>query len=211
MINIPNNVDLIISRHGQTKLNELIESNFGYSRMEWEDNSSYKLLTNRGKQQSEMLGLFLKRKKWLPDIFLTSTSERSIKTTEIVSSIIGFTLSSNNFFSMEIFKETCCYEFIDDHIPNHTFSEMASYEDKILESHNVISYLGRDEFVGKKILFIGHELRNTFLLDAILSRKTEMNVSSVFFPNCGVHFLSRGNCGKLIDEGGAFSVEELLG
>lgn len=202
--------DIIMSRHGETRLNSLMATNHGYSKMKWERSEENKRLTVKGKTQASQLGRYLKRNRWIPDIFLTSTSERTIQTATIAATELDIILSNDNLIKLETLKETCCFEYMNDHIPNHTFGRFPSYNEKILEAKSLLDILWDEHFLGRHILFIGHEMRNTFLLDAALGKRTVMNVPSVCFPNCGIQFLKRGGQRQLFDLGGVFHLDHLL-
>lgn len=204
------NADIIITRHAETFLNSLIHENHGYSKMEWESCLEYKQLTENGLKQACQLGCFLNSNGWIPDIFITSSSERAIRTAKIAANELHINLNDNNFIALSSLKETCCFEYINNHIPNHTFKNLSSYEGKIAEAKKVAEIFSGKRFINKKVLFVGHELRNTFLLDAILGKRTIMDVSSVSFPNCGIQLLKRGVQGHFIDLGGIFTLDSLL-
>jgi len=203
------NADIVMSRHGETRLNSLMARNHGYSQMKWERSEENKKLTVKGKTQASQLGSYLKRNGWIPDIFLTSTSERSIQTATIAATELDITLSDDNLIKLAILKETSCFEYMDDHIPNHTFGKFPSYNEKILEAKDILAVLWEERFLGRHVLFIGHEMRNTLLLDAALGKRKIMNVPSVCFPNCGIQFLKRGERCQLFDLGGVFHLDRL--
>ncbi len=201
--------DILMTRHAETRLNVLIAGNEGYSRMEWEHCEGNKRLTSRGRTQASRLGRYLKRVDWIPDIALTSTAERTILTARIVAKELGIEQKDDWLLALGVMDETCCREYMANHIPDHTFGDFSSYESKVSEAEELLAVFWGQRVMGKKVLFVGHELRNTFLLDAALGRRTRMDVQSVCFPNCGIQFLKRAR-GRLLDVGGVCHLDEVI-
>lgn len=87
---------------------------------------------------------------WIPDIIFASTSERTIQTSQIIANELGVNLNSNNFIISSALKETCCFEYIIDHIPNYEFANMSSYEEKIVETKEIAKIFLDKQLFGKK-------------------------------------------------------------
>ena len=178
------NVDLIITRHGETYLNSLIYANGSISCQAWEDDQGLKQLNNKGISQAIKLGQYLKSYGWVPEKILTSCSKRTQETARLINKSLG--IDRNRIKSCELLAETATQTYLDEHMPDHKYKNLPSYETELANAEIFFKNHIFPEIRNGPVLIIAHEIRNTFLLDFLSGKRTEMSVKDVSFANCGI-------------------------